>query len=35
LDAHEQSRVLQQELERHLQERVLIDLDVRVAVEWC
>jgi len=34
LDAHEQSRVLQQELERHLQERVLIDLDVRVAVEW-
>jgi len=30
----EQSRVLQQELERHLQDRVLIDLDVRVAVEW-
>jgi len=34
LDVDEQSRVLQQELERHLQERVLIDLDVRVAVEW-
>src|SRR5215467_1447596 len=34
LEVHEQSRVLQQELERHLQERVLIDLDVRVAVEW-
>jgi len=34
LDVDEQSRVLQQELERHLRERVLIDLDVRVAVEW-
>jgi hypothetical protein len=34
LDVDEQSRVLQQELERHLRERVLLDLDVRVAVEW-
>jgi hypothetical protein len=34
LDVEEQSRVLQQELERHLRDRVLIDLDVRVAVEW-
>ena len=34
LDVDEQSRVLQQELERHLRDRVLIDLDVRVAVEW-
>src|SRR5262245_9581846 len=34
LDVDEQSRVLQQELEHHLRERVLIDLDVRVAVEW-
>jgi hypothetical protein len=34
LDVHEQSRVLQQEIQNHLQERVLIDLDVRVAVEW-
>jgi hypothetical protein len=30
----EQSRVLQQELENHLRDRVLIDLDVRVAVGW-
>ena len=34
LDVDEQSRVLQQELERHLKDRVLLDLDVRVAVEW-
>ena len=34
LDVDEQSRVLQQELEYHLRDRVLIDLDVRVAVEW-
>jgi hypothetical protein len=33
-NVEEQSRVLQQELEQHLRERVLIDLDVRVAVEW-